>query len=319
MKEYIINSNEAGQRFDKYLKKLLPNASSGFIFKMLRKKNITIDGKKATGTEIIKEGQSIKLFFSDETFDKFSVDVESLKNDFEYLKSLKLNGIKIIYEDEDIIVADKPVNMLSQKATDKDISANERLLGYLIYNGKLSFEDYKTFKPSVCNRLDRNTTGIILMGKSLKGLQELSLMLKDRTVKKYYRAIVNGVIKESSHLSGYLTKDSVQNLVSISDKPINEESAEIETEYKPISSNGKLTLLEVHLITGRSHQIRAHLASINHPIIGDIKYGNKKTNDLYQKNCNVRNQLLHAYKIVFPDGREFISEEPTVFQKILAN
>ena len=167
MKEYIIKNNEAGQRFDKYLKKILPNASSSFIYKMLRKKNITLDGHKASGTEILKIGSDVKIFFSDETFDKFSVDLSALKNEYDALSKLTLSGLKIIFENDDILIADKPVNMLSQKSGISDISANERLIGYLISNSRLDFEEFKTFKPSVCNRLDRNTTGLILMGKSL--------------------------------------------------------------------------------------------------------------------------------------------------------
>ena len=192
MKEYIIKNNEAGQRFDKYLKKILPNASSSFIYKMLRKKNITLDGHKASGTEILKIGSDVKIFFSDETFDKFSVDLSALKNEYDALSKLTLSGLKIIFENDDILIADKPVNMLSQKSGISDISANERLIGYLISNSGLDFEEFKTFKPSVCNRLDRNTTGLILMGKSLKGSQYLSQILKERSIEKYYRTIVAG-------------------------------------------------------------------------------------------------------------------------------
>ena len=174
MKEFVIKSNEANQRFDKYLKKLLPNAGTSFIYKMLRKKNITINKKKATGKEIISNGDVVNIFFSDETFEKFSTNDSELKSCFETLSTLDLAGLQIIKETADILVANKPANMLSQKAADTDISANERLIGYLIKTNQLSYEDSKTFKPSVCNRLDRNTTGLILMGKTLNGLQELS-------------------------------------------------------------------------------------------------------------------------------------------------
>ena len=317
MKEYIIKNNEAGQRFDKYLKKILPNASSSFIYKMLRKKNITLDGHKASGTEILKIGSDVKIFFSDETFDKFSVDLSALKNEYDALSKLTLSGLKIIFEDDDILIADKPVNMLSQKSGISDISANERLIGYLISNSGLDFEEFKTFKPSVCNRLDRNTTGLILMGKSLKGSQYLSQILKERSIEKYYRTIVAGKVTEPQHIEGFLTKDKDRNIVKITDKKIDETSTEIKTEYRPIKSNNNVTLLEVHLITGKSHQIRAHLASIGHPIIGDPKYGDEKLNNIFMRQYKIKTQLLHAYKVVFPDDNSYIAQMPQIYTTII--
>ena len=317
MKEYIIKNNEAGQRFDKYLKKILPNASSSFIYKMLRKKNITLDGHKASGTEILKIGSDVKIFFSDETFDKFSVDLSALKNEYDALSKLTLSGLKIIFENDDILIADKPVNMLSQKSGISDISANERLIGYLISNSGLDFEEFKTFKPSVCNRLDRNTTGLILMGKSLKGSQYLSQILKERSIEKYYRTIVAGKVTEPQHIEGFLTKDKDRNIVKITDKKIDETSTEIKTEYRPIKSNNNVTLLEVHLITGKSHQIRAHLASIGHPIIGDPKYGDEKLNNIFMRQYKVKTQLLHAYKVVFPDDNSYIAQMPQIYTTII--
>lgn len=317
MKEYIIKNNEAGQRFDKYLKKILPNASSSFIYKMLRKKNITLDGHKASGTEILKIGSDVKIFFSDETFDKFSVDLSALKNEYDALSKLTLSGLKIIFENDDILIADKPVNMLSQKSGISDISANERLIGYLISNSGLDFEEFKTFKPSVCNRLDRNTTGLILMGKSLKGSQYLSQILKERSIEKYYRTIVAGKVIEPQHIEGFLTKDKDKNIVKITDKKIDETSTEIKTEYRPIKSNNNVTLLEVHLITGKSHQIRAHLASIGHPIIGDPKYGDEKLNNIFMRQYKIKTQLLHAYKVVFPDDNSYIAQMPQIYTTII--
>ena len=317
MKEFVIKSNEANQRFDKYLKKLLPNAGTSFIYKMLRKKNITINKKKATGKEIVSNGDVVNIFFSDETFEKFSTNDSELKSCFETLSTLDLAGLQIIKETADILVANKPANMLSQKAADTDISANERLIGYLIKTNQLSYEDYKTFKPSVCNRLDRNTTGLILMGKTLNGLQELSKSLKDRSINKYYRTIVSGEISSSMTIKGYLTKNTSTNKVTITDDKISEYSQYIETAYKPVSCKNNLTLLEVHLITGRSHQIRAHLASIGHPIIGDYKYGNDSINRLYRDKYKVRHQLLHAHRIEFNDENQTIAPTPEIYSEIM--
>ena len=316
MKEFIIQKNEENQRFDKYLKKLLPNASTSFLYKMMRKKNIVINKKKVEGNEKLKAGDVVSIFLSDETFDKFHVNLEELKKEYDALKSLNLKGLKVVYEDDEMIVADKPYNMLSQKASGKDLSANEYLLGYMINKGELSFEEFQTFRPSVVNRLDRNTTGLLLFGKTLNALQQLGEGIRERSIEKYYRAIVAGELKDELELKGYLLKDEKTNKVSFHKEQV-EGSDYIETGVKPLASKNGLTLVEIHLVTGKTHQIRLHLSTIGHPILGDMKYGDEKINKKYYESHKVNHQLLHAYRLEFPDGRVVIAEPAYVFEKVM--
>ena len=318
MKEFKINANEAGQRFDKYLKKLLKDANTSFIYKMLRKKNIVLNGKKADGTEKLNVGDEVKLFLADETFDKFHGAAANTKQ-FEAYSGIPAKKLDIVFEDDDVLIINKPVGMLSQKAKPEDISANEYIIAYLLQSGALSQETLNTFKPSICNRLDRNTSGLLIAGKTLKGLQAMSEALKERSAQKYYRCIVSGILKEKTYLKGYLSKDERTNKVTIYKiKPADPsiECLPIETEYRPIASANGYTELEVHLITGRSHQIRAHLASIGHPIIGDTKYGSAKVNETFGRDCRLKSQLLHAYRIKFEDGREVIAPTPKAYDKV---
>lgn len=301
MKEYKIGKNEANQRFDKYLHKLLKEAGSGFLYKMLRKKNITLNGKKADGTEKLKEGDVVKLFLSDETFQKFSGET-IFATEFLIPEAKREFELSILYEDDDILIINKPKGMLSQKSSPSDFSANEYILDYLLRTNQVTAEELKTFRPSICNRLDRNTSGLLIAGKSLKGLQNMAEQLKSRSMKKYYRCIVKGTVTKPQKISGYLLKDEKTNQVSVL-KENTDKAKYIETEYQPIMQyQGKYTLLEVHLITGRSHQIRAHLASIGNPILGDEKYGNHALNQELAKRFSIKGQLLHAYRLEFPDG-----------------
>ena len=316
MKEFIIQKNEENQRFDKYLKKLLPNATTSFLYKMMRKKNIVINKKKVEGNEKLKAGDVVSIFLSDETFDKFHMNLEELKKEYDALKALTLKGLKVVYEDDEMIIADKPYNMLSQKASDKDLSANEYLLGYMIKKDELSFEEYQTFRPSVVNRLDRNTTGLLLFGKTLNALQQLGEGIRERSIEKYYRAVVAGELKEELELKGYLLKDEKTNKVSFYKEQV-EGSDYIETGVKPIKVNNGLTLVEIHLVTGKTHQIRLHLSTIGHPILGDMKYGNEKVNKKYYESHKVNHQLLHAYRLEFPDGKVVTAEPASVFERLL--
>ena len=196
MQELHIGENDAGQRFDKYLKKLLAEAPGSFVYKMLRKKNITLNSKKADGTEKLSCGDEVKLFLSDETYEKFRAKSKTVMPEAFSGSEKTLRQLKVLYEDADILIINKPSGMLSQKARPEDVSANEYILSYLLREGALTEEEMRTFRPSVCNRLDRNTSGLIVAGKSLAGLQQMGELFKKRTLKKYYLCIVKGRITE---------------------------------------------------------------------------------------------------------------------------
>ena len=315
MREIIVTANEAGQRFDKLLAKYLNEAPKSFIYKMLRKKNIVLNGKKATGNEQLAVGDSVKLFLADETIDKFSKNVVSYTEE----------ALDILYENEHVVFINKPVGMLSQKANPDDVSLVEHLISYLLKSKQLTEMQLQSFRPSICNRLDRNTSGLIVAGKSLAGLQQMGALFHDRGMKKYYRCLVNGRVDEAQYIKGFLSKNKATNKVTVT-KQETKDSQPIETEYTPLWSNGKYTLLEVHLITGRTHQIRAHLASISHAIVGDYKYGIRAVNDKFKATYGLESQFLHAYRIELPDlegvlsaisKKQFVAPLPKQFEQIL--
>ena len=323
MKEVIIGINEQGKRLDAFLNSYLPGASKGFIYKMLRKKNITLNGKKAEGTEKLKLEDSIRIFFSDETFDKFKGSGAEEKRITVSKRALKaLGNLNVIYEDDNILLVDKPSGVLSQKSEKDDISLNDWLIEYLYEKGDITDKTLETYRPSICNRLDRNTSGLVICAKSLLGARTMNLMLKDRTLDKYYRTIVSGRITDTTKLTGYLYKDNKKNTVIIKkNDPHDDRYSYIETEYVPVSydKHKDLTMLEVKLITGKTHQIRAHLSSIGCPIIGDVKYGGRVIE-------GQNYQLLHSYRLKFPDsmpeefamvqGKEFVADLPEIYNVI---
>ena len=338
MKELTIKSPDAGQRLDKYLKRVFPEMGTSFLYKMLRKKNITLNNKKATGSEQVQTGDLIQCFFSDETFDKFTGKTDSTS---EYLTAYaSLKDIKVIYEDEHILLLNKPAGILSQKAQTKDMSLNEWMIGYLLDSKAITEASIRHFKPSVCNRLDRNTSGLVICGKTLLGSREMSRMLKDRSLQKYYHTYVHGKLEGSKVLEGYHQKDKNTNQAKILfTKPAQnvEQYDSIITAYRSLEAKENYSYLEIELITGKTHQIRAHLAAYGHPIVGDSKYCNptiatNKTNfkasNTNKKNSTDKNypkyQLLHAHRIVFPlmegelaylSNKEFVCEEPKAFHQ----
>ena len=329
MKKIVVSKNEAGQKLLKLLAKYLNAAPQSFLHKMLRKKNITLNGKKADGSELLRETDEVCLFLSEETIASFqgmnADNATAVERQKITKKPKEVSDIRVVYEDADVLILNKPAGVLSQKAVQSDYSLNEWVIEYLLENGELKQEELQTFRPGVCNRLDRNTSGLITAGKSLAGLQTLSALFKERTVHKDYLCIVQGRVKGASRLQGYLEKDVRTNKVTVEAKKRSEDGAYIETEYTPVEANGKYTLLRVRLITGKTHQIRAHLASVGHPLLGDSKYGNPAENKMLRERFGLKHQLLHAAYLEFPQelsacaalaGKKLSAPVPRLFESI---
>ena len=327
-----ITPEEAGQRLDKLLGKYLNQAPKSFLYKMMRKKNITLNGKKCDGSERLSGGDVVKMFLSDETIEKFRAAVPSplkppASGQLKGTAAALMSALDVVYEDSHILILNKPSGILSQKAREQDISLNEIMLNYLISSGKLTPQQLRAFRPSICNRLDRNTSGIVIAGKTLGGLQAMGAVLKDRSLHKYYQCIVKGRVETPCRIRGYLRKNPAANQVSVFKDPVPDSQA-IETEYIPLSVGSAYTRLQVTLITGRSHQIRAHLASIGRPILGDPKYGDPALNREIRQKYGVSTQLLHSWKLVMPDavpepcaglaGRSFTAPLPKDFERVMA-
>ena len=367
MREVIISEREEGQRLDRYLEKYMPDAPKSFFYKMMRKKNIVLNGKKVSGSERIQTGDQIKLFLADETIEGFrsgkkaqEVDLGAQQmpqakrptngarqmpqakrptNGARQMPQVKrpTNGarqgkielqqghcyrnlppLQIVYEDAQFLVVNKPVGVLSQKADRNDRSIVEQITDYLADNAA---DD--TFRPGICNRLDRNTSGLIVAGKTVRALQDMNKRFKDRTICKYYLCVVHGRVSKKQYLKGYLEKDSRTNKVTVRQQP-GPNSVPIATEYLPLQQGmyqgESFTLLQVHLITGKSHQIRAHLASIGHPLVGDVKYSTKRASAFDREQLHQRVQLLHAWQLIFTaHGKEYVwkAELPDNFAQVL--
>lgn len=320
MREFVITKQTEGTALLRKLSNILPQAPLSFLHKMLRKKNITVNGKRADASYILKDGDVINIFFSDETFDKFSGSL--VAGDLNADDIPDLNPDSIIFEDEDIILVNKPCGILSQRAGADDVSMVEIIGKYLSCGGD--------FKPAVANRLDRNTSGIITAGKTVKGLKFLSDGFKSREFEKFYLCPVVGVIEQPRLFNGLWSKDSHGNKVKIRDvgwKPEDgrafpkeyfvKGNVPVQTAVYPIKNNGRLTLLKVELLTGKTHQIRAQLSEAGFPLAGDFKYGERGANEAFKKKYGTEYQLLHAYSLKIAGKGLFFADIPEGFQRFL--
>lgn len=285
MRTVTAGKNDAGQRLDRFLTKLLYGAPAGMIYKWLRKKRVKVNGKKADGAYRLCEGDKLELYINDEFF----AENEEKKSDLAgYL--LKKPNLTAVYEDENILVADKPSGLCAHSpyGTDEDCLLY-RVRAYLYQKGEYDPIGENTFAPSLCNRIDRNTSGLVIAAKNAAALREMNEKIRDGEVEKYYVLRCEGVMSPpEGRLEGYIKKDEKTRSVRFF-KEQTEGAKHAVTEYRVIDRSG---LTEVRLLTGRTHQIRASFAAAGHPLAGDVKYG-------AAKNGERSFQELRAYKLVF--------------------
>ncbi len=287
MRTLEIKKNDANQRLDKFLQKRFKTLPKSLMYKYIRKKCIKVNGKKCDIQTMLREGDILTLYIKDEFFEN------SEKKSYEFLKAPK--KFDIVYEDENIILIDKKPGVIVHP--DKNYhfdSLVARVQHYLYDKGEYDPEEEKAFAPALVNRIDRNTGGIVIAAKNADSLRILNAKMKTRELEKFYLCLVCGKPEKSvDTLIGYITKNESKNKVTVFKNNV-ENSKEIRTKYKLLDFNGKYSLLEIELLTGRTHQIRAHMASIGHPLAGDTKYGkNKKAPD------NIKYQALYSYRLRF--------------------
>lgn len=319
MREIRITANDAGRRLDRFLRKYLREASLGEIYKFIRK-DVKVDGKRKNESYILNEGEILTLYLSDELLDKLVGSSYTPSGG-------AARNFDLVYEDDEMLIANKPYGLLTHgDAHEKKDHLANRVKDYLIAIGAYNPREEKVFTPAPVNRLDRNTTGIVIFGKTSESMRELTRMIRDNEIRKFYLTIACGIIENELQLTGGLVKDEDANKVRIirdGDDIQDEGAKEIETivtpiEYMEFGDGFTATLCMVELVTGRSHQIRAHLADAGHPLIGDSKYSLRKyaaLNEYCKRETGLTTQLLHAYRVEIA-GRTFKSPMPPRFADI---
>ncbi len=296
MRKLIIKKNEKNQRFDRFVSKYLNKANNGFIQKMIRKKNIELNDKKGRPDTILKENDIVKFYLAEETINKFREEKSFINT------SQKLN---IIYEDYNLMIINKPVGITIQPDYSNDISLVDMLLSYLNFDEEYSS---KTFRPAFINRLDKNTSGIVVAAKNYSSLKILNKSMRNKNFTKTYRAIATGSIKKEILLKDYIKRENRVSYINS-----NQKGKEVITKIIPIKEKNGYSLIEIELITGRTHQIRAHLKSIGHPLFGDKKYGDKSSEDRYFLHAQKLNIVDISDKMDYLKGKKFEADMPKDF------
>lgn len=287
MRQITVGKNDVGQRLDKFLTKTFTKLPQSMLYKGIRTKNIKLNGKRCQISSRIQEGDVISLYLKDEFF-------EETPTQYDFLKAPKT--VDCVYEDDNILLLNKKPGLLVHPDENYHFdSLIARVQHYLYEKGEYRPQEENSFAPALVNRIDRNTSGIVIAAKNAETLRILNDKMRDRELHKYYLCVVHGKMeKKSDLLVGYLQKNESKNRVYVSSRPF-PGAKTIQTKYQTLQENGKYSLLEIDLLTGRTHQIRAHMASIGHPLVGDGKYGKNSQN----KESRYKWQALCSYKLVF--------------------